>query len=455
MTRGGFSLSCETSHAMKADPLRAMEYRPAAFITAAGRSYLTIATYEGPPETYGGTMGIASGILRHSEYALYSLVPLYLLPDTTDPTIWTLYRYGKTWTRAVVGKVPIYGLVGYGLDPWQLEPFFAALASLGIRYRSQSRLTADLWLRTLRGSVSVAEFPSPWGYVGRPALRPGRREAVPGTYRGAVLMDIPQAFPTAMASRPLPTRLIQSDLWWQESGIALAKVKGGRGDWTMLPRGVDSDTVYWTFDELRTALAYGADVKLLQVWKGECEQDLFSAWYDLAGELRGLPGQSGRLAKALTNRLWGSFTHDSRVKYSRTTFASDGTPFIEYLKRGHSPEMTYLSALIQGRVNVRLYEEGLRLGAVFCETDSAIVPLQVGSGLSSWRRQTEIADLEILSDRALRYKCMLGVRAHYGTDGCSFCAGERWHTKTQGCLDDSVESELQYRKERQHVAPVF
>jgi len=354
-----------------------------------------------------------------------------------------LYAYNKQHTRVELGRLTIYGLCGYGLDPVQLEPFFDALTQLGVPYASQSTMCRTLLLRCLERPLSVAEIPGDAGYVGRRLQLIGRREAIPNAYHGVVQQDIPAAFPTAMLEA-LPMGLAPGSVWWHEHGAAEAIVSGGREAWSLLAPGQKSAHGIWSFEELRAAEDVGCDIRIIQAWEGSDVQQPFRRWHETVLRLRELPGQSGTLAKTITNRTWSMFCMRRKARYTRTTFEADGTPFIRVLKSGSSPECAFLGGLIAGRVRARLLLEGLRRGAAFCETDSVITPL---GDIPGWRRKAEISVLEIPSAEAYRYKCMRGLRDHLAIDGCVDCADDRWHYVAQGRVAGSADAELEFKRQ--------
>jgi hypothetical protein len=268
-------------------------------------------------------------------------------------------------------------------------------------------------------------------------------------------MDLPAAFPTAM-SKPLPTRLVPARPGWYECGIARAQVEAPDGEWTLLPRGERLGEGLWTYEELYAATQLGHGVLILESWRGSSLQDVFSEWYRLVCNMRMLPGASGTLSKRLSNKLWGGFALKGS-RYTKTTFSADGTPLTENLSCYSDGSAAFIATVIAGRVNALLLTEGLAQGAVACDTDCVIVPLEVGARLelSGWVRKEEMTDLEIVSQRAYRYKCMRGLREHSAIDGCVGCYGDRWHYVVQGQLADSWEAEFEYEREAKRAGNVL
>lgn len=457
-----------TDEPVKYQPLAAQEPRPPAFITRVSGDSLTLQTFGESPRTHRGLVAVSRAILRHSDYHLVSLVSLHDLCRVADPRAWTLYQFNRTPTRATFGGVPVFPLTGVTDDPMQLIPFYDALAEIGVAAAAWSTVARNMWRRTLLNPAEIHEVPGEWGSVGPRAMRRGRRETRPGGYSGLARVDLPAAFPTAM-SRPVPTRLVPARTGWYDSGIARARVRAPDAPWTLLPWGTSESEGMWTYDELHAAKRTGHSVYILESWRGSKWENLFGEWFAMVKQFRNLPGSSGVLGKRLSNKLWGIFGMNPRDRFTRWTFLADGTPIMQSVPYRPQGDTTFLSAIIAGRVAATLLEEGLQFGAVACDTDCAIVPLEVASSLDNWVRKEEMARLEIVSQKAYRYKCMQGVRDHSSIDGCVACsdnawryttgeqveyAGERWHYVCEGILPGSWEAEDGYWQEweRAHTA---
>ncbi|SRR6266487_2949443 len=427
---------------MRLYPSGSQEFRPAAFITHIRHDALVIQTFGEPPRILSGKQQISSGLLSYTDYAVFSLVNLYELCFCGDPRWWKLYNFNSNHVRVEFGNISIYSLRGFGLDPLQLEPFFDFLASFGIRYAGLSTMAMSVVKRSLDRPLLLQEEYESGFPIGPQAPLAGLRRGLPGVYDGLCLMDIPVAFPSAMA-QPFPTTLRPGGLWWYEHGLARASIsidETGR----LLPYDAGKRIGVWSFAELRALEDAGYSVKLLETWQGTGVQDPLAAWFDVVLALRALPGQAGKLGKVVSNQTWGLFCSRPNARYTRTTFSGDGTPFIEVLKHSYNPGSAYFGALIAGNVRAKLIREGLRPGTMFCETDSVILPF---CALNGWKRKGEISRLEMPSVRTYRYKCMRGVREHWAIDGCVDCAGDRWHYVAQGALGGSVEAEGAFRRE--------
>lgn len=388
------------------------------------------------------------------------------LDDVTRifPHLWTLYRFNGHSTRLELANVKIYNLSGYGLDPMQLEPFFGALEARGVEFASPSTMLKHSWRRGLSEPLNVREIGEGNVCAGREALKPGRRETIPGNYEAVALMDMPAAFPHAMLD-PMPTTIRECEPAWHDSGIAEALVtvtaRSQGYPWQIItreemgPEGIlDLATSfstrvrgYWTFDELRDMEEFNYRVQILRAWQGECVRDIFGSWVQWALSIRQLPGVSGILAKRWTNRLWGAFAFRPDSRYTRTIFDDLGNPVTTRINFKPPNSGAHISATISSRVRRRLWRDGLRRGAVACDTDGVILPFTSAAMLDDWRRKEEMTVLEVLSQSAFRYKCMRGLRDHLPIDGCLGCIGERWHYNVQGYPPNSWEAQEAYAEE--------
>lgn len=433
-------------------------------MVAADKESITLQELGRFPEKIRGKGNILDELRATKGDAVYSLIPIDEV-TWTYPEIWTLYRFnGRSSRLETVAGTKIYNLSGYGRDPNQIKEFFEAIDTLGVPYGSLSAMLMKSWRRFLPNSVNI--FFEGSINPGQLAMRPGRRDALPGRYNNVVLMDMPAAYPSAM-QEPLPCILRPTKPERHESGIAEAiiTVVAKRGEpWSMVgelePWNKNELAIwfstkihgFWPFDELQEMEEHGYRIEILKAWKGEAHEDLFSAWFLWARSIRKLPGLSGMLAKYWTNRLWGSFAFKPGSNYTRITFDNLGEPYLQRIPFSSPNPAAHISAIVASRVRRRLYRDGLRKNALACDTDGVIVPFEQAATLRDWRRKEEMAVLEILVPEAYRYKCMRGVRNHLPIDGCLGCIGDRWHHVVSGILPNSQEAKETYQGIQQRIS---
>jgi len=362
-------------------------------------------------------------LFDQEECAVYSLVPPKQLVMFQGHHNWKVMKYhGRVQRLIYKDSVSIYSWATFGPDPQQLLPLFDAFSELGVNPTSLSTMARNSWLRTLPRKLWLKEWSSE--DIGKAAFIGGRKEAAaaPANYVGAKYLDLPAAYLQAMAA-PVPTHIRETEPRWCDSGFAQATIEILPGlAWNPLPirlgtgkRGTDFQ-VYgwgkghgiWEINELRNAVdEFGAKVELQRVWRGYRESELFSSWLPWAHDLRGLSDAAGIAAKALTTRLWSLFAmNGTRHGREVLSFADkEGkekvrTPIPMSFQRGQIP---FVSAIVSSRVRVRLLNELLGEGAVYCDTDGGIVPDTVD--VAGWKTDRVMDRVEIKAAQAFRWYC--------------------------------------------------
>ena len=399
------------------------------FITEANTDILEICTDHGWTNRRSGE---ESEVLMFSleDSAVYSLVQPKQLITFQGCHNWQVVKYHSRVQRLIYkNAVSIYPWSTFGSDPQELMPFFDALRDLSVAPASLSTMARNSWLRLLKEPAWIKE----WGNhdAGRLAFIGGRKEAIqaPANYVGAHYLDLSAAYLQAMEG-PVSTHLRQVDIGqrWPENGIAGAVVNIpslDRGQWGPLPlrigrgkRGTDFQVYgwgtysnYWTIPELRNAAKkHGVSVESQQIWKGVREQAIFATWLPWAYDLRELPGASKLAAKMLTTRLWSLFAINTD-KHSREIITFGDAKGIERFYtatpipggKRFTQQTSFISSIISSRVRIRLLEELLPNGAIYCDTDGGIVPREVN--VPGWR-QTKVMDrVEVKGAQAYRWHC--------------------------------------------------
>jgi len=285
--------------------------------------------------------------------------------------------------------------------------------------------------------------------IGRAAFFGGRQEIRESrTYSHMVAADISAAYPHSMASHPFALALREAGkrtvLDPTVPGLAKATVTVPTDlAFYPLPRRIATDIIQfssgtftgvWPWCELAAAQELDCTVQVEKVWAPRRTVDLFSSWWGLARDGRRLPGPAARLAKMMTNSLWGLFAMDgtdrARVRWSDESGATSYTVKLDARRLPHA-WTTHIAAETASRVRTRLLTEGLynrRFAPVHIDTDGMIIrrsaelPTPAGEEPGCWRKKTAMRKVEIRAPQVYRYQCGAGCGVthapwHYVTAG--------------------------------------
>lgn len=435
--------------------------RSVALITAAGLGGLRIATEDGRV-CIARSVHSAIALLRSFEdrkWSIFSLVGPTDLARATGPQLWTAWKrqYGGTFYKLKVQDGPVVTPIRHKYDDVSDEQaitgflaLFYALEEYGVMPASLGTMSFHLWRSTLKDKVVFDGPPE-----ARAALYGGRQECLyPGQYKEADYYDLSAAYPTNMAREPFPTRLFPDRLPSLSSpvGIGFATVViDERQTWHPIPArlnplkpwyvyGHGMAQGWWPLRELRLAKDEGCAVFLKESWSGRShfECDLFGEWWQIAKELRALPGFAGKLAKVLTSQLWGKFSLRS-VGTSSHTWTDDYAMDEKTLTISATPKSipqnasTFIAADTTARVREVLWYEGLKdPSSVYCDTDAVIMDNgKCPSG--KWRSKLPLKTgaIDIRAPQMLRWLC---------TD----CALEHpeWHYIVAGAKNRDMQTRL-------------
>jgi hypothetical protein len=443
---------------MKIPSLGRQRFRPVALVAAGHRS-LTVATEAGE-RTYRKVRDIESALLRLSDHVVYAPAGLAQLRHATGAQSWTLsaWRGRETRMRHEPSGTTVTSLRGSledSEDYWgDLAAVLHWLRQYGVAPGSISAMAWSLWRASLAGEVVIGFDPE----VGRAGLYGGRQEVHPSApdggpreYRHMVASDIRAAYPHAMASgAPYALSLREVDpetaLDPAVSGLAVATVVVPSDlPYATLPVRVAPAIIQfqwgrlagvWPWCELHAAADLGCEVKVVRSFAPRREGDIFGAWWPIAQEGRRLPGTASRLAKAITNSLWGQFgmVGDSRSEVRWSDDAGE-VPFSVDLPERMMPHAwcAHVAAETTGRVRKRLLTEGLydsRSRPVHIDTDGIIVrrgtqlPVcqQATGDEGAWRDKTDMARVQIKAPQLYRFTCGTGcglthAKWHYVASG--------------------------------------
>lgn len=435
-------------------PLRKVTHRPVALVSA-GYRRLTVATEDGE-RTYDRRRDIEAALARLSGHCVFSPGGLAHLRYSTGATSWCLSAWRGKETRMThvptgVSVTSLRGTLEDSDDVWgDLQRVLRWLHGYGIGPASISAMSWALWRASLAGEVSIGFDPD----VGRAAFYGGRQEVAPAApdgggreFRHMVATDIRAAYPHAMASGPSyalslrevdPTTTIDPSI----AGIATARVMVPSDlDYAPLPVRIAPAIIQfqwglifgtWPWCELAAAAEVGCEVTVARSYAPRREGDPFGAWWPLAQEGRDLPGASGRLAKAITNSLWGQFAMvgDGRTEVRWTDDEGEDAYAVELPNRSMPHTWcSHIAAETSGRVRTRLLTEGLfgsPVRPVHIDTDGIIVRKSAakksGVAFGEWRQTESMARVQVKAPQLYRYTCGHGCGVSH----------TKWHYKASG-----------------------
>lgn len=247
------------------------------------------------------------------------------------------------------------------------------------------------------------------------AFWPGRAEYFGDEERrfyDMAYFDLKAAYPSALASDPIPVRWKQCDPdKWQlhPDGFSRATAfvpydsppphplplrlnAGKKSEALIYPTGAFSG--WWPHRDMRHADEMGMIVRVEETWIPAAVTTMFEneLWQHLRKGLRSLSGVAGSFGKMADNGLWGLMTFDgTKLKKVRWT-EPDGNPLsIEIISAVNGiREMHAMGVALAAtsRVRHRLWEGIKASSAVYCATDGLIAPstarLEPWGGEGGW-----------------------------------------------------------------------
>jgi putative intracellular protease/amidase len=161
----------------------------------------------------------------------------------------------------------------------------------------------------------------------------------------------------------------------------------------------------WSGPEVLAAAAYGADVKVLDVYVATGADTPFETFYDVSVEGRELPGFAGHLAKMTSNALWGQFAIGQGDK-SYLSFA-DGRRRVERVKPMHGrPRDIPLAEYVVGTVRARLYRELLAPAGdqlIVAHTDGGWTRGEFSPEGEGWKHKATADVMDLIGPQSYAY----------------------------------------------------
>jgi hypothetical protein len=256
----------------------------------------------------------------------------------------------------------------------------------------------------------------------------GRQEVQRGVYESATLWDIRGAYPAAMGEIAVAAkyrrisidRVVKNDHDVSFVGFARARVAVVKTFWGPLPKRTGKRTTFpiddmvegvYDFEELRVAHKIGLHIYITEAWIGRGVRFPWKKWASVIAEGRDLPSSAGRLVKASSNSLWGSFAINGEGRWVRY---ESGKQILEATKppfKRRNSEI--LSAHIASHIRGRLFLESLYLNrdsVLAAHTDGCIfapgahpVPTASRDNLGNWQERKTFSDLVVIGPASYSY----------------------------------------------------
>lgn len=291
-----------------------------------------------------------------------------------------------------------------------------------------------IWRRTLRAPLLIAgrterNHGAPHGLPEDVLPIGGRQECYPGTYYDVAAWDIRAAYPATLATLPVPARYTRVRGCSREHvGFARARVVLPYAEWGPLPVRVgrrqvfqrDGSTVegVWDIAELRAAAEAGAQVDVLEAWRGVGIVRPWRAWFAIMLQGRALSPGAAKLAKVTANALWGSFASAGRGAWVHYV---NGRPVVIPDAEEREAECLPVAAHLTAALRVRLYREVLAaLGSDVhaVHTDGALLPMHaepaglLGPGPGEWSIRETASRVDLVQAQVYRMECTDGRVLH-------------------------------------------
>ena len=153
---------------------------------------------------------------------------------------------------------------------------------------------------------------------------------------------------------------------------------------------------------------------------------------------RALPGGTGRLAKMVSNGLWGTFAMKDGAK-ELLRWADDAglTPYHVPLDSSVGPNVTLAglaaetTARVRDRILAEVMADDTMTAPVHCDTDGILTRQRgcyahlLGEGPGEWRVKKAMPRLEVKGPQSYRYRCGTGCGVdHVPWHYCVACVPE-------------------------------
>ena len=427
-------------------PKKSQKPRPFALIVPGWKTIFVQSSTRGEIEAHGPAKcyELLSSLCDH---ACYTPGGLRGFLHTTGAKCWS----GRVWRGRITSLLldgsrtsilSLRGLLDETPDPFSaLDEGLSWLSDQGVRPASLSAMAWNLWTRTLPRPLELAFRPE----IGRAALYGGRQACgTPKKYQHQIALDLSQAYPHTMASRPYAATLRRvskaTELDWTSAGIARASVRVPFDlPFAPLPVRVARDVVqyqtgriegFWPWCELVAARELGAEVTVEECYAPMHEADPFSTWYERVQEGRALFHGGERIAKAVTSSLWGMFGmlgEDRAIIGWADDFGDEPVTLGVMASKMPHASTAHIAAETSARVRRRLLLEVLSgpFPPIHVDTDGIIVrssfpmPSTAGTGPGEWRIKTKMPIVEVRAPQVYRYRTGDSPEWHYVTAGTS------------------------------------
>ena len=412
-------------------PLGRTKQRDYALLFPGHRRLGVMTTYG--QQTFEGKRAVEKALTQLVGFQCYVNSHLEMMKYSTGASSWCLstWRGRETGISHIPTGVRITSLRGTldgSRSPFEdLTSCLDWVGEYGISPASISSMAWSLWRASLPGEVSIG-FDAE---VGRAGLYGGRQEITePRTYSHMVSADLRAAYAHGMASKPyaLALRSVspETDLDPDIPGMAEASVVVPN-DMRHAPLPVRLGPALiqfqygfirgiWTWHELASARAHGAEVRVSRSWAPRRTDDLFGTWWTMAQTGRQLPGAASTMAKAIANSLWGQFgmVGDDRAEI-RWADEKGEIPYTVDKDPRKMPHAwtAHIAAETTARVRVQTYRAMAEAPSrpVHVDTDGIFVrstselPTPHGDGYGQWRVKERMEKVEVKAPQLYRWTC--------------------------------------------------
>lgn len=254
-----------------------------------------------------------------------------------------------------------------------LSEFLSFAVAAGANIASPSSTLRSLAAASARADYFFRDSDLPVNELIRGA-RIQKRSGVYGEIDECVLYDISGAYVSNLTKLQLPRAMTRRECGPQdtlpdvETGFAHAVVNIPPMEWGPVPvqagllRFPTDDAVsgYWSFSELRGAIAAGADVMLLEIWfdRTGYAASPWSGFADVLTDMwRTLSPPARKLVKAGAVAYVGKFAAHGRQL--RSWMEADGTETVIEVGGIVKPSSLGIHAAVTGNVRAQVYTEGI------------------------------------------------------------------------------------------------
>lgn len=265
------------------------------------------------------------------------------------------------------------------------------------------------------------------------ALWPGRREYwhSPRLWRDMAYYDIKAAYPAALSQDLIPTHWdkVEPANWRKHPNgfsVARALTPSDASPPYPLPLhlrlGTRRESISWASGafagvwphlDMLNAADLDTWIEADETWVPTRYTDVFASdeWQSLRAEMRGLPGLAGTLGKMADNGLWGMFAFDNSqdIRIRWNTSNGDMSKITETRKMGiRSSSGMGIALAATARVRQKLWQGIRASGAIYCDTDGIICPIDnppsLATGLDgSWVLKDRMDLLDVNAPQSYRW----------------------------------------------------